>query len=64
MDKREWDQIEEIVDGALDYHNQKRKEYISYKCEGNPKLKKKVVEYLEAIDESEGFLEGDIDDES
>lgn len=57
MDKREWDQIEEIVDLALEYQGQKRKEYIKYKCEGDPKLKKKVIKYLKAIDESVGFME-------
>jgi len=57
MDKREWNQIEEIVDEALNYQDQKRQEYINYKCEGDPELKKKVAKYLKAIEESKGYLE-------
>lgn len=57
MDKREWEKIEEVVDGALDYAGENRKEYIKYKCADDQSLRQKVRKYMRAIEESQGFLE-------
>lgn len=59
MDKREWEQIESIVDGALERHGKERMAYINDQCGDNKQLKKQVTEYLNAIEQSIGFLEND-----
>lgn len=61
MDKREWRQIEDIVNGAMERQGKERARYINEQCRDNKQLKKQVTEYLNAIEQSEGFLENDDD---
>ncbi len=57
MDKREWKQIEEIVDEALEYSGEDRRQFIAEQCGDDEHLKAKVTKYLNAIADSTGFLE-------
>lgn len=60
MDKREWQKIEQIIDGALKRSGEERTNYIDKQCKGNRELKNKVTNYLKAIKKSKGFLEDEI----
>ena len=57
MSHNNWDQIEQIIDQALDLPEEERKEFIDTHCEGKPKLKGEVTQLLESIFDSEGWLE-------
>ncbi len=57
MDKREWKKIESIVDKALERSGEERTKFIDEQCKGNRELKNQVTDYLDAIEESRGYLE-------
>lgn len=57
MGQNNWQQIEQIIDRALDLPKDKRKEFIDTHCEGKPELKGEVTQLLESIFDSEGWLE-------
>lgn len=61
MDKREWNQIEEIIDRALKYSEESRAKFVNNVCGDRSGLKRKVINYLNAIKASKGFLEENLD---
>ena len=57
MGQNNWQQIEQIIDRALDLPKDKRKEFIDTYCKGKPELKGEVTQLLESICDSEGWVE-------
>lgn len=56
-DQREWDKIESIIDDALKLERGQRTDFIRKQCEGDERLFRKILDYLDAIQDSEGYLE-------
>ena len=57
MSHNNWEQIEQIIDHALDLPEEERRKFIDTRCEGKPQLKGEVTKLLESIFDSEGWLE-------
>jgi len=59
MDQQQWEKVNEIVDTALDFEEEKRETYIQEQCQDNQHLKRQVTELLKSIKQSdtENFLE-------
>lgn len=57
MENISWEQVETIVDRALELPASEREKYISEKCGENKQLKGEVTQLLESIFESEGWLD-------
>ncbi|MGM0546108.1 MAG: tetratricopeptide repeat protein [Bacteroidota bacterium] len=53
----EWEKIESIVDRALELESEKRIEFIKKQCDDNNRIFQKVLELIEAIESSDGYLE-------
>ncbi|MDZ7807279.1 MAG: protein kinase [Gracilimonas sp.] len=57
MSNTNWQQIETILDQALDLPKGQRQKFIETECKGKPELKGEVTQLLESIFDSEGWLE-------
>jgi len=59
MDAKQWKQINNIVDAALELDHEERMVYVNKQCRDNQELKTYVTELLESIEASKstGFLE-------
>lgn len=53
----DWTFVEEIVDQALTLPNSERESFINKKCNGNKKLKKDIIDFLNSINESDDLFE-------
>lgn len=53
MDQLHWDEINRIVDAALDLNQKEQKTYIEKQCKGDKELKKQVVDLLRNIEASQ-----------
>ena len=57
MTPAEWQQIKEILDGALERTGPERTAYLESHCDGNPELRQHIDELIAADDEGGGGLE-------
>jgi serine/threonine protein kinase len=59
MEKTSWQEVELIIDQALQKAGEERTTYVEEACGDNERLKSWVTELLESIEDSEGFLDPD-----
>lgn len=57
MSRADWENVEHIIDKALELPAEQRKTFIEKRCGKNDALKREVTELLDSIFESEGWLE-------
>lgn len=57
MGNLDWDQVERILDEALDLPEEQRTSFVHEACKHNPELKEEVELILSSIKESEGWLD-------
>ncbi len=57
MSEISWEQIERLLDKALDLPEQERQAFLDKECENDNALKNEILELLHSISTSEGWLE-------
>lgn len=57
MNDRKWNQIEELLDAALDLEPKKRKNFLDQACGDNHELRKEVEALLAADERAQSFIE-------
>ena len=57
MKKERWKQIDDVFDEAIDLPIDEREEFLSNKCEGDPKLKAHVLRLLKSEKDAESFMQ-------
>ncbi len=57
MKPERWQQIDRILDGALEREGDQRQAFLEEACSGDPSLRREVESLIEAGERAESFIE-------